>query len=134
MAEIVRFLRLGRPVRPLAHDQWADLTFQHLLHQVVGIDDLADLRHLAVAESVEHGHVDLNDAVVAALPEEHAQIGRDRVALGDDLRHLVADLGVALLHGAPELAKLLLAVAGAHVRQHIDRRVGEEVDVVGAAR
>src|SRR3954451_4642900 len=91
-----RFWRELAPVRPLAHDQRADLTFQHLLHQIVGIDDLADLHHLAAAESVEHGHVDLNDAVVAALPEEHAQIGRDRVALGDDLRHLVADLGVSL--------------------------------------
>src|SRR3954452_14641147 len=68
------------------------------------------------------------------LPEEHAQISRDRVVFGDDLRHLVADFGVSLLHGAPEFAELLLAVAGAHVRQHVDRRVGEEVDVFGAAR
>ena len=51
-----------------------DVAFQHLLHQVEGIDDLADLRDAAVAKGVENRHVELHDPVVAALAEERADI------------------------------------------------------------
>jgi len=61
------------------------------------------------------------------------QIGRDFVALGDDLRCLVPDLRIARPDRPPELAQLVAAVTRSHMRQHVDRGMGEEVDILGAA-
>ena len=38
------------------------------------------------------------------------------------------------MDGLPHLPEFVLAAAVAHMRQDIDRRVGEEIDIVGAAR
>jgi adenosine/AMP kinase len=38
------------------------------------------------------------------------------------------------MDGLPHLPDLGLAVAVAHMRQNIDRRIGDEIDVVAAAR
>ena len=38
----------------------ADVTFQHLLHQIEGIEDLADLRDPAVAQGVKRREVELH--------------------------------------------------------------------------
>ena len=55
------------------------------------------------------------------------------VVPGDQDRHLAAQFGIAGAHRIPHLAQFGLAAAVAHMRQDIDRRVGEEFDVVGAA-
>jgi hypothetical protein len=61
-------------------------------------------------------------------------MGCDLVAFGDQDRHLVAHLGIAGVDGGPHLPQRGLAVAVAHMRQDIDRGVGEEIDIVGATR
>src|SRR5437879_9138107 len=58
----------------------ADVAFKQLLNQIEGIHDLADLRDTAVAKRVKRRDVELHDAVVAALAEEHANNRRDRGA------------------------------------------------------
>ena len=58
----------------------------------------------------------------------------DLVALGDQHRHLAAQLGIAGEYRIPHLAHFGLAAAVAQMRQEVDRGVGEEFDVVGAAR
>jgi hypothetical protein len=55
------------------------------------------------------------------------------VALDDQHRHLAAQLGIAGADRVPHLAHFGLAAAVAHMRQDVDRGVGEEFDVVGAA-
>src|SRR5260370_35872372 len=110
----------------------ADVAFKQLLDQIEGIHDLADLRDTAVAKRVKRRDIELHDAVVAALAEEHANIRGDLVTLGDDGRHLVAHAGTAGVDGSPHLSDLGLAVAVAQMRQDIDRRVSEEIDVLAA--
>ena len=80
------------------------------------------------------GDVELHHAPVAALAEEHAKKRGHLVALGDDDRHLAAHIGISGVYGGPHLAHRGLALAAAHMRQQVDRRVGGEGDVVGAAR
>src|SRR6266851_8803539 len=101
----------------------ADVAFKQLLNQIEGIHDLADLRDTAVAKRVKSRDIELYDAVVAALAEEHANDRRDLVAFGNDDRHLIAHAGIAGVDGFPHLSDLGLAVAVAHMRQDIDRRV-----------
>src|ERR1700694_2452315 len=101
-----------------------DVAFEHLLNQIERIHDLADLRDTAVAKGVKDRDVELHDPVVAALAEEGPDNRRDLVAFGDKDRHLVAHLGIAGVDGLPHLPDLGPAVAVAHMRQDIDRRVG----------
>src|SRR4030088_80219 len=64
-----------RPSLPIflpAGQHRRDVALQHLLHQVEGVDDLADLRNAAVAKGVEGRDVELHDPLVAALAEEYA--------------------------------------------------------------
>jgi hypothetical protein len=56
------------------------------------------------------------------------------VFLGDQKRHLVAHLGIARVDGSPHRGDLGLAVAVTEMRQNVDRRMGDEIDVVIAAR
>src|SRR3984957_5778705 len=111
-----------------------DVAFQHLLHQIEGIQDLAYLRDASVAKSVKRRHVELHDPVIAALAEEGADMRRDLVALGNRAGQFIAHAGIAAVDGAPHLAEFGLAMAMAHMRQDIDRRGGDEIDIVGAAR
>src|ERR1035437_8254002 len=55
------------------------------------------------------------------------------VAECDNDGHLVAHAGIAGVDGLPHLPDLGLAMAVAQMRQDIDRRVGDEIDVVAAA-
>src|ERR1035437_148214 len=110
-----------------------DVAFKHLLNQIEGIHDLADLRDVAVAKRVKNRDVELHDPVVAALAEEHANMRRDLVAFRDNDGHVVAHAGIAGVDGLPHLPDLGLAMAVAQMRQDIDRRVGDEIDVVAAA-
>ena len=71
---------------------------------------------------------------LAALAEEHANARRHPVLLGDQERHLVAHVGIAGVDGSPHRADLGLAAAVTEMRQDVDRRVGDEIDVVVAAR
>ena len=76
----------------------------------------------------------MHDPVVLSFAKKHPDHRRDLVALGDDDRHLMAHAGIAGVDRLPRLPHLGLAVAVTHMRQDIHRRVGKEVDVVGAAR
>jgi len=63
-----------------------DIALQDLLHQIEGIQDLADLGDQAVTQGVKGGEIELHDPLVLALAEEHADRRRDLVAVGDDDR------------------------------------------------
>ena len=111
-----------------------DVALQHLLNQVERIHDLANLRDAAVTKGIESRDIELHDPVVAALAEEHPDVRRDLVALDDQDRHFIAHVGIAGVDGLPHRPEFVLAAVVAHMRQDIDRRVGEEIDVIGAAR
>src|SRR5882757_560643 len=112
----------------------ADVPLQHLFDQIEGVDDLPDLGDQAVAQRGEGGDVELHHAPIAALAEEHANKCSYLVTFGDQNRCLPAHLGISGVNGSPHLAHRGLALAVAHMRQQIDRGVGGEFDVVGAAR
>ena len=69
----------------------------------------------------------------SVLAKEHANVSCDLVALDDQGRHLAAHLGIAGGYGRPHLAHFGLAASMTHMGEDIDRGVGEEFDVVGAA-
>ena len=53
---------------------------------------------------------------------------------GDEDRHLAAHLGITGVDGGPHRPHRFGAAAVTHMGKQIDRGVGDELDVVGAAR
>ena len=129
----------GQVARAKSREIWPagqirdDVAFQHLLNQVERIHDLANLRDAAVTKGIESRDIELHDPVVAALAEEHPDIRRDPVALGDEESALRSACWNSGLDGLPHRPEFVLAAVVAHMRQDIDRRVGEEIDIIGAA-
>ena len=80
------------------------------------------------------GNVKLHDPLVAPLGEISAKMDRDLVVLGGDERHLVAHAGIALVNRLPHLPDVVLAAVMAEMRENIDRRVREKLDIVAAKR
>ena len=66
--------------------------------------------------------------------EEQAKQRRDLVALCDKFDDFVAHFRVALVDSLPHRAHLGLAAMRTEMRQDVDRRGGDEFDIVGAAR
>ena len=119
---------------PTAGQERGDVAFEQLLDQIEGVDDFPDMADLAVAQRVEASDVELHHALIDVLAKEHADERSRLVAIDDQHRHLAAQLRIASPDRLPHLAHFGLAAAVAHMRQDVDRGVGEELDVIGAAR
>src|SRR5579872_1522015 len=111
-----------------------EILLHHLLDKIKRVDDFSNLDDLAVAKRKEAGDVKLHDPFVEPFGEESAKMHRDLVVFGGDERYLVAHARIALMNGLPHLPDVVLAAVVAEMRQDIDRRVGENVDIIAAKR
>ena len=72
--------------------------------------------------------------LIEPLAEERAKMDRDPVVFGDDEGHFIAHAGIALVNRLPHVPDVVLAPVVAEMRQDINRRVGEEINVIAAKR
>src|SRR5581483_11299218 len=98
------------------------------------VHDLANLRDAPSGKRIKGSDVELHGALAAPLDQKGANMDRDLVALRENDRDMIPHARVAAVDRCPHLPDFIFPAATTQMRQDVDRRVGEKIDVGAAIR
>src|SRR5258708_1720874 len=127
----------GSALHRIAHaggERFGEVAAEQLLHEIEGIEERAVQQDPAAAQREEFRGFQMHDAVVVSLAQADELHGRDLVAVDGDELDLVFAVRIALLLGLDRFRHPGVAVLVPEMRKQFDRRIGDAVEFLVAAR